>query len=83
MEIFASSAYLWMDFTISRRRSSVSGGKMRRISRPSLCGLMPISEAWIAFSIILTAEASHGWMVRIWGSGTATVAIWLMGVGAP
>ena len=38
-------------FTNSLRRSSVSGGKVRRIEMPSLLGLSPRSDCWMAFSM--------------------------------
>ena len=67
----------------SLRRSSVSGGKFRRICLPSFCGLMPRSDVWIAFSIALSSEPSHGWMDSERGSGVETAATWLSGVGVP
>jgi hypothetical protein len=48
-----SSAMLCRTFTISRRRSSVSGGMARRMSLPSLDGFSPRSESRIDFSIDL------------------------------
>ena len=44
----------------SLRRSSVSGGKARRITLPSFWGLMPRSEVWMAFSIALSSGAVPG-----------------------
>ena len=58
----------------SLRRSSVSCGKIETDDCwPSFCGLMPRSEAWIAFSMALSSEPSHGWMTSVRGSGEETV----------
>ena len=51
--------------------------------RPSFCGLMPRSEARMAFSMGLSVEESQGWMSRLRGSGVEMVAICWMGVGVP
>ncbi len=46
------SSALWRTtFTSSLRRSSVNGGNASRMTFPSFVGLMPRSEAMIAFSI--------------------------------
>ena len=61
----------------------IQRGKMRRIVLPSDCGLMPMSEVWIARSIARQTEPSHGWIVKTRASVTETAASWLIGVGAP
>lgn len=71
---FASSPVLETPLISSLRRSSVSGGKFRRICLPSFCGLMPRSETWIAFSMALSTEPSHGWMASVRGSGVEIAA---------
>ena len=74
MATLDSSPVLDTPLISSLRRSSVSGGKFRRISLPSFCGLMPRSDTWIAFSIALSSEASHGWMASERGSGDEIAA---------
>ena len=64
-------------------RSSVGCGNARRSTLPSLVGVMPMSEARIAFSIAFRVEASHGWITRMRASETETAAICWMGVGTP
>src|SRR2546425_984627 len=59
-----SSANLWMTFTSSLRRSSVSGGRGMRIRLPSLEGVRPRSDARMAFSTALRSDLSHGCTVR-------------------
>ena len=54
-----------------------------RMTEPSLVGLMPISEAWIAFSIGLRVDLSHGWITRMRASATEIAAIAWTGVGVP
>ena len=48
-------------------RSSV--GMVSRITLPSLLGVRPRSDFWIAFSIALIWLASHGWITSVRGSG--------------
>ena len=67
-----SSARSWTCFTRSLRRSSVSGGNARRITWPSLEGVIPRSLDWIAFSIAPMAPLSKGWTASSRGSGTLT-----------
>ena len=78
-----SSPYFFTCFASSLRRSSVSWGNTRRIALPSFWGLMPRSEARIAFSIPLRTEASQGWIIRERGSGTEMDATCCIGVGTP
>src|SRR2546426_619941 len=52
----------------------VERGSGMRIKLPSLEGVSPKSEARIAFSTALRSPLSHGWIVRSFGSGAATVA---------
>ena len=77
------SPYLWICFTSSLRRSSVSWGKARRRERPSSWGLMPRSEVSMAFLMSFTALVSQGWITRDRGSGEVMEAICWMGVGLP
>ena len=58
MAMRASSALCLTTFTISLRRSSVRGGNTRRITWPSLPGLIPRSDCWIAFSMAFMAPLS-------------------------
>ena len=54
-----------------------------RMILPSLTGVSPRSDLRMAFSTAAMPPLSHGWMVRVRLSGTATEAIWLTGVGVP
>ena len=42
-----------------------------------------MSEVWMAFSMALRVDLSHGAMRMVRASGTDTAAIWLTGVGTP
>src|SRR6266511_2723769 len=66
----ASSPRSRTSFARSRRRSSVSGGKARRMTMPSFEGWSPRSEDWMAFSMAPMADRSKGWITRSRGSGT-------------
>ncbi len=68
---------------MSLRRSSVSGGMLRRTTVPSTFGMRPMSDFMIAFSIAPRTPRSQGWMTTWWGSGTLIDASWLSGVGVP
>ena len=57
------------------RRSSDSGGTVRRMIFPSTAGLMPTSLAWIAFATSCTCDASNGLTTSSRGSGTEICAI--------
>jgi len=70
-------------FTISRLRSSVSGGTLSRTTVPSTFGVMPISLLMRARSIADRTDRSQGWMTIRCGSGVLMPAIWLSGVGVP
>ena len=50
---------------------------------PSLPGVRPRSDSWIAFSIALIWEESYGWIERSRASGVEIVAMLLSGVGVP
>ena len=78
-----SSATPWTTLTISRRRSSVSSGICRRITLPSLLGVRPTSDSWIAFSIAPIEPLSKGVTVSRRASEVATLASCLSGVCAP
>src|SRR5579875_2796098 len=78
-----SSTRRCTSLTSSLRRCSESGGSTRRIMWPSLLGVRPRSDLRIAFSIGPSIERSHGWIVSKRGSGTLTVASWLIGIGVP
>ena len=83
ISIRASSIRLWTLFTMSLRRSSVSGGMLRRTSVPSTFGVRPMSLLRIAFSIADSTPRSQGW-ITIWcASGTLIDASWLSGVWVP
>ena len=83
MATLLSSAFFLTSFARSFLRSSVSSGNTRRITLPSLDGLMPISDVRMAFSIALIRDFSQGaiWMTR--ASGTVTLPTCWMGVGVP
>ena len=53
-----SSASPCTTFTSSLRRSSVSSGIESRIRLPSLFGVSPRSDSWMAFSIDLIDDLS-------------------------
>ena len=78
-----SSAFLRITLASSLRRSWVSSGKMRRMTLPSLAGLMPRSDFWMAFSTAGIILVSHRAIMSIRGSGTEMLPTWLMGVGEP
>src|SRR3954469_2828199 len=78
-----SSARWRTTFTSSLRRSSLSSGIARRISRPSLLGVSPTSDSMIAFSMALIDDWSNGCTVMRRASGTLMVASCLSGVCAP
>src|SRR5437016_3050341 len=59
--------------TSSLRRSSVSCGIGSLISLPSLDGVRPRSDSWIAFSMPLIELGSNGCTVSMRGSGTLIV----------
>ena len=53
-------------FTISLRRSSVSGGMFRRTTVPSTFGVRPMSLLRMAFSMAPSTPRSQGWMTIWW-----------------
>jgi hypothetical protein len=53
---------------------------LRRTTLPSLAGVRPRSDFWMAFSILGSIPGSQGWMRSVFGSGTETVATWFRGV---
>ena len=61
----------------------MSGGIGIRTIFPSLLGVSPRSEAWIAFSIAWSALRSYGEITIKRGSGALMFAIWFSGVGVP
>ncbi len=56
---------------------------MRRMRSPSLLGLMPMSDSWMARSMSRRLDLSKGVIISVWESGTLTLPICLTGVGAP
>gem|GEM_PF-4237891 len=56
----APSPFFLISFARSLRRSSVSSGNTSLMVIPSLVGVMPISEARIAFSIAFISFDYHG-----------------------
>src|SRR5277367_5015740 len=70
-----SSSTLCRCFTISLRRSSVSGGTGTRMILPSFIGFKPMSAARMAFSIAGSDVGSKGCTVMSCGSGACTCAI--------
>ena len=66
-----------------RRRSSVSGGKLRRMECPSLLGFSPRSECWIAFSMAPIGALSYGVMSSWRASGTWKPASCWSGTSEP
>ncbi len=80
METLPPSPTPWTTFTISRRRSSVRSGIWRRITLPSLDGVRPRSDSWIAFSIRPIEFLSKGVSVSRRASEAATFASCFSGV---
>src|SRR6185437_4824804 len=83
MATFPSSALCRTTLTSSFRRSSVSGGKERRMTVPSLAGLMPRSEVKMAFSTADSELLSYGVMTSSMASGTLNPASCFSGVWVP
>ncbi len=81
--ILASSPLERATLIISRRRSSVMGGRFSRSWVPSLEGLTPRSEFRMAFSTSPICEGSNGLMSTMRGSGMAIDAACGSGVCAP
>ena len=54
-----------------------------RISLPSLAGISPRSDFWIAFSMAPMAVTSQGEIRISRLSGTERLATWFSGVGTP
>ena len=67
----------------SLRRSPVSSGTIRRMTLPSLEGLMPISDFSIAFSMGPIIFGSHGAITSRRGSGEEMLPTWFSAVGVP
>ena len=70
-------------FGIIDQIKEVISGKIRRITLPSLLGLIPISDILIAFSISFKIVESKGEIAIILASGVETLATWLIGTSAP
>ena len=83
MATLPPSPYFFTCLVSSFRRSSVSWGKIRRITLPSFWGLMPSSEASRAFSTALSRVPSQGWITRVRASGVEMEATCWMGVSVP
>ena len=67
----------------SRRVSSVRAGITKRITEPSLAGVIPRSEAFKARSISFKEVLSNGVTNKTRASGIVIEAIWLRGVSTP
>ena len=80
---FPSSATRRTTFTRSLRRSSVRAGIGSRTSLPSLDGVRPRSDSWMARSMFLIAPGSKGWTTRSRASGAEIDARLFSGVGVP
>ena len=83
MATLASSQSFATCLVSSFLRSSVGCGKARRMTLPSFCGVSPMSEARIAFSMFFIVDASQGEITSVRGSGTWMAAICMIGVGVP
>ncbi len=83
MATLPSSARPFTRFTISLRRSSVSGGKDRRMTTPSLAGLSPRSLLRMAFSMAERFALSNGLMMSMRASGTWNPASCWSGTSEP
>ena len=83
MATCASSLKRCRRLTISCRRSWVIIGMGRRITVPSLLGVMPRSARISSFSIALSVERSKGCTTSRRGSGALMVATWLRGIAVP
>ena len=78
-----SSAFCLTTLTSSFLRCSVGTGNDRRMTVPSLEGVMPSSELWSAFSMAGSDPLSYGDTTRRRASGTLNPAIWRSSVSAP
>ena len=67
----------------SRRVSSVRAGITKRITEPSLAGVIPRSEAFKARSMSFKDDLSNGVTNKTRASGIVIEAIWLSGVSTP
>ena len=83
MATLASSDIFFACLASSFRRSSVRAGNCNRTRSASAIGLMPNSALLIASRIALISFLSYGLINNCLGSGTAILAIWLIGVGSP
>ena len=81
--ILAFSPTFFTSLANSLRVSSVSAGITKRITEPSLAGLIPRSDSLMARSISAIDPLSNGEIKRTRASGTVIEANWLSGVGAP
>ena len=81
--IRAVSASARTCFTSSLRRSSVSGGIVRRMVSPLFEGVSPMLESMIAFSIGRSMFLSQGWIRMVLASGTVTLAVPDTGICEP
>ncbi len=82
-EIRASSAFVRASFTYSLRRSSVSSGRLTRMTLPSLDGLTPRSESRRARSMAPSDDLSNGATRMVRASGVVKDASCCSGVGLP
>src|SRR5262249_18088436 len=76
----ASSASLPTDLASCLRRSSLRCGIVRRMTLPSLAGVRPRSDFWIACSIFFSTPCSQAWIGSDSASGTEMLAAWVRGV---
>ena len=83
MATFAASPFFFTSLDSSLRRSSVRIGKIRRMTLPSLFGLMPMSDFWIAFSMGFSRDLSQGWIMMVRGSGAEMFPTCWIGVADP
>ena len=83
LTLFAFSPSCETCLPSSLRRSSVSGGRLMRMTLPTVVGVKPRSEARIAFSTAPTMFFSYGVIVIERASATATFATCMTGVSVP
>ena len=83
MTTLAASPSCLVTLTISRRRSSESGGIGTRMAVPIDCGLTPRSESRMAFSTTTAMDFSQTLTSSVRASASEMLATWLMGVEVP
>ena len=79
----AFSPTFFTSFANSRRVSSVKAGITKRITDPSLAGVIPRSEALMLCSMSFKDDLSNGVINKTRASGMVIDANWFNGVSTP